>query len=95
MILREAEDHKGLWEQEVLSRSKLGLRVREFVLTITLTRIHTDIVHSPIVTSQEINCRVWEKFKTNNFSRVHINIEYYFTLTLILLSTGLETLLIT
>jgi len=26
-VTREADDHKGLWEQEVLSRSKLGLRV--------------------------------------------------------------------
>ncbi|KAH3892929.1 hypothetical protein DPMN_017065 [Dreissena polymorpha] len=28
-LVREAEDHKGLWEQEVLSRSKLGLRIAQ------------------------------------------------------------------
>ncbi|XP_053377095.1 trichohyalin-like isoform X6 [Mercenaria mercenaria] len=29
MLAKEAEDHKGLWEQEVLSRSKLGLRIAQ------------------------------------------------------------------
>ncbi|XP_060576528.1 ankyrin repeat domain-containing protein 26-like isoform X32 [Ruditapes philippinarum] len=29
LYAKEAEDHKGLWEQEVLSRSKLGLRIAQ------------------------------------------------------------------
>ncbi|XP_052779650.1 ankyrin repeat domain-containing protein 26-like isoform X20 [Mya arenaria] len=28
-VTKEAEEHKGLWEQEVLSRSKLGLRIAQ------------------------------------------------------------------
>ena len=34
MLLKEAEEAKDLWEKEVVSRSKLGIRVRMGTLTL-------------------------------------------------------------
>ena len=51
LIAQEAEEHKDLWEKEVVSRSKLGLKVGEGSQTTEADFLHIVLVPSGVVSA--------------------------------------------